>query len=38
MEAITDEQWVLFEPTGDGSGTFLTVYNKMVDFHENSEA
>ena len=32
------EQWVLFESTGDGNGTFLTVYNKMVDFHENSEA
>lgn len=30
------EQWVLFEHTGDGSGTFLTVYNKSVDFREGS--
>ncbi|EOS63490.1 hypothetical protein [Oscillibacter sp. 1-3] len=27
------EQWVLFEPTEDHSGTFLTVYNKRIDFH-----
>lgn len=26
------EQWVLFEHTKDHSGTFLTVYNKSVDF------
>lgn len=26
------EQWVLFEHEGDGSGSFLTVYNKDVDF------
>lgn len=26
------EQWVLFEHTKDYSGTFLTVYNKSVDF------
>ena len=26
------EQWVLFVPTRDHSGTFLTVYNKSVDF------
>lgn len=31
------EQWMLFEPTGDGNGTFLAVYNKMVDFYEKSE-
>ena len=30
------EQWVLFEPFGDGRGTFLTVYNKSVDFHERT--
>ncbi len=30
------EQWVLFEPVGDGSGAFLTVYNKRVNFHEGS--
>lgn len=27
------EQWVLFEPTKDHSGTFLTVYNKSIDFY-----
>ncbi|MCM1044498.1 MAG: hypothetical protein NC417_03210 [Candidatus Gastranaerophilales bacterium] len=27
------EQWVLFEPTKDCSGAFLTVYNKSVDFY-----
>lgn len=26
------EQWVLFESTRDHSGTFLTVYNKSIDF------
>ena len=26
------EQWVLFEPTKDHSGTFLTVYNKSYRF------
>ncbi|MBD5460624.1 MAG: hypothetical protein HDR26_06740 [Lachnospiraceae bacterium] len=26
------EQWVLFEPTKDHSGTFLTVYNKGIRF------
>ena len=26
------EQWVLFEHRGDGSGRFLTIYNKSVDF------
>lgn len=26
------EQWVLFEPTKDHSGTFLTVYNKSIRF------
>ena len=26
------EQWVLFEHKGDGSGRFLTIYNKSVDF------
>ena len=26
------EQWVLFVPTRDHSGTFLTVYNKSGDF------
>lgn len=32
------EQWVLFEPTKDHSGNFLTVYNKSVDFHDRSVA
>ena len=27
------EQWVLFEHTKDHSGTFLTVYNKRIAFH-----
>ena len=31
------EQWVLFEPTKDYSGTFLTVYNKSIDFHDKSK-
>lgn len=31
------EQWVLFEPTKDHSGTFLTVYNKSIDFHDKSK-
>ena len=26
------EQWVLFEPTRDHSGAFLTVYNKSIRF------
>lgn len=26
------EQWVLFEPTKDHSGTYLTVYNKSINF------
>ena len=26
------EQWVLFEHTRDHSGTFLTVYNRSIDF------
>lgn len=30
------EQWVLFEPSGNGSGRFLTVYNRSVDFYEGS--
>ncbi len=28
------EQWVLFEPTRDHSGTFLTVYPKSIDFYD----
>ena len=30
------EQWVLFEHTKDHSGTFLTVYNRSVDFCDKS--
>ena len=30
------EQWVLFEPTNDHSGAFLTVYNKRVSFHSSA--
>lgn len=30
------EQWVLFGPAKDHSGTFLTVYNKRVDFYHKS--
>ena len=30
------EQWVLFEHTEDHSGTFLTVYNKRIEFHDRS--
>ena len=30
------EQWVLFEPTKDHSGAFLTVYNKHSNFHDKS--
>lgn len=32
------EQWVLFDPSKDHSGTFLTIYNKSVDFHDRSVA
>ena len=30
------EQWVLFEHTKDHGGTFLTAYNKRIDFHDKS--
>ncbi len=32
------EQWVLFEPTKDYSGAFLTVYNKKVRFRARRQA
>lgn len=31
--AEEQEQWVLFEPARDHSGTFLTVYNKKIALH-----
>ena len=30
------EQWILFKHTKDHSGTFLTVYNRSIDFYDKS--